>query len=280
MLLTRILTALVLAPLVIAALFGLPPAGWALVALGFVVAAAWEWAALAGRGAAGRAAYAAATVALGLALLLVPAAGFGSAGWPAAIAVPLLVLATAFWVLLMPAWLSRRWRLPRGFGALALGWLLLFATWVALVQLQARSPWIVLAAMALVWIADSAAYFAGRAFGRRKLAPQISPGKSWEGVYGGLVAVGIYAAWLLVVARDHGLAGAPTPGAAVAWIATALALALLSVGGDLFESLLKRHAGVKDSGRTLPGHGGVLDRIDALLAAMPAAALAAEVLLR
>jgi len=134
--------------------------------------------------------------------------------------------------------------------------------------------------MALVWIADSAAYFTGRAFGRRKLAPQISPGKSWEGVYGGLVAVGVYAAWLLVVARDHGLAGASTPGAAVAWIATALVLTLLSVGGDLFESLLKRHAGVKDSGRTLPGHGGVLDRIDALLAAMPAAALAAEVLLR
>ena len=280
MLLTRIITALVLAPLVIAALFGLPPAGWALVALGFVTAAAWEWAALAGRGNAARAVYAAVTTALGLLLLFAPAAGFGSAGWPASLAVPLLVLATAFWALLMPAWLSRRWRLPPGAGALALGWLLLFATWVALVQLQARSPWIVLAAMALVWIADSAAYFAGRAFGRRKLAPQISPGKSWEGVYGGLVAVGAYAVWMLTVARDHGLAAASTFGAAIAWIATALALALLSVGGDLFESLLKRQAGVKDSGRTLPGHGGVLDRIDALLAAMPPAALAAMVLLR
>jgi phosphatidate cytidylyltransferase len=280
MLLTRIVTAVVLAPLVVAALFGLPPAGWALVALGFVVAAAWEWAALAGRGTAARAAYAAATAMLGLALLLAPSAGFGSAGWPAALAVPLLALATAFWTLLMPAWLSRRWRLPPGSGGLALGWVLLFATWVALVQLQARSPWVVLAAMALVWIADSAAYFAGRAFGRRKLAPQISPGKSWEGVYGGLVAVGAYAAWLLVVARDHGLTGASSFASAVIWIATALALAMLSVGGDLFESLLKRHAGVKDSGRTLPGHGGVLDRIDALLAAMPPAALAAMVLLR
>jgi phosphatidate cytidylyltransferase len=279
MLLTRILTALVLAPLVVAALFGLPPAGWALVALGFVTAAAWEWAALARAGLPARAAYAAATALLGLALLFAPAARFGAAGWPAWVAAPLLVAATAFWVLVLPFWLRGRWRLPGGAPAWLLGWLLLLATWVALVQLQARSPWVVLAAMALVWIADTAAYFAGRAFGRRKLAPQISPGKSWEGVYGGLVAVGAYAAWLLSLARDRGEVGALTAAELALWIAVALALALLSVGGDLFESLLKRHAGVKDSGRILPGHGGVLDRIDALLAAMPAAALAAAVLL-
>ena len=127
--------------------------------------------------------------------------------------------------------------------------------------------------MATVWIADTAAYFAGRAFGRRKLAPAISPGKTWEGVYGALAAVAAYALALWPAARraggfdDSGIA--PLAG----WIAAALVLAALSVVGDLFESLLKRQAGVKDSGSILPGHGGILDRIDALLAAMPAAAL-------
>ncbi|MBK7079217.1 MAG: phosphatidate cytidylyltransferase [Betaproteobacteria bacterium] len=279
MLLTRILTALALVPLVIAALFGLPPRGWALVALGFVGAAAWEWAALARWTSLGRIAYAAATAGLALALLFAPMAGF-AAGWPASIAAPLLAAATLFWVALMPFWLRGRWQLPPGPAAALVGWLVLLPAWVALVQLQARSPWVVLAAMAIVWLADTAAYFAGRAFGRRKLAPMISPGKSWEGVYGGVIAVAVYAAALLPLARDHGYVAALTPAFAAGWIAMAIALALLSVGGDLFESLLKRHAGVKDSGRTLPGHGGVLDRIDALLAAMPPAALAAMVLLQ
>lgn len=278
MLLTRVLTALVLVPLVILALFGLPPRGWALVSLGLVGAAAWEWAGLAGWSRSARAAYAAATASAGVALLVAPPAAFAT-GWPAAVAVPLLVAATLFWTAILPLWLRNRWRLPRGAGAALLGWLLLLAAWVALVQLQARSPWVVLAAMGIVWVADTAAYFAGRAFGRRKLAPTISPGKSWEGVYGALVAVAAYAAWLLAQARDYGVLPAVRPGLAAAWIVVAVLLALLSVGGDLFESLLKRHAGVKDSGRTLPGHGGILDRIDALLAAMPPAALAAWVLL-
>ena len=279
MLLTRILTALALVPLVVAALFGLPPRGWALVALVFVAAAAWEWGALARWTSLGRIAYAAATAGLALTLLFAPATGF-AAGWPASIAAPLLAAATLFWVALMPFWLRGRWRLPPGAAAALIGWLVLLPAWVELVQLQARSPWVVLAAMAIVWLADTAAYFAGRAFGRRKLAPMISPGKSWEGVYGGVIAVAVYAVALLPLARDHGYVAALTPAFAAGWIAIAIALALLSVGGDLFESLLKRQAGVKDSGRTLPGHGGVLDRIDALLAAMPPAALAAMVLLR
>ena len=155
------------------------------------------------------------------------------------------------------------------------GWIVLIGAWVAIVQLQARSPWLVLAAMAIVWIADTAAYFAGRAFGRRKLAPQISPGKTWEGVYGGLAAVALYALALVPLAASGGFAGTVSPLAVIAWVGCALALAALSVVGDLCESLLKRQAGVKDSGRLLPGHGGILDRVDALLAAMPAAALLA-----
>ena len=127
----------------------------------------------------------------------------------------------------------------------------------------------------VVWIADTAAYFTGRAFGRRKLAPHVSPGKTWEGVYGGLAAVTLYALALVPLAADGRFAGTVSALSVILWIAGALALAALSVVGDLCESLLKRQAGVKDSGRLLPGHGGVLDRIDALLAAMPPAALLA-----
>jgi phosphatidate cytidylyltransferase len=134
--------------------------------------------------------------------------------------------------------------------------------------------------MAIVWIADTAAYFAGRALGKRKLAPQISPGKTWEGVYGALAAVAIYALALVPVAERAGYSGDPTPLAIALAVVCALALAAISVVGDLTESLLKRHAGAKDSGRLLPGHGGVLDRIDALIAAMPPAALMAWGLLR
>jgi phosphatidate cytidylyltransferase len=124
------------------------------------------------------------------------------------------------------------------------------------------------------------AYFAGRAFGRHKLAPKVSPGKTWEGVYGALAAVAVYALALVPLAGAAGHSGAVSPVAVGLWVACALALVALSVEGDLFESLLKRHAEVKDSGRPLPGHGGVLDRIDALLAAMPAAALLAHAYLR
>jgi phosphatidate cytidylyltransferase len=159
------------------------------------------------------------------------------------------------------------------------GWVVLLGGWMALVELQSRSPWLVLAAMAIVWIADTAAYFSGRAFGRRKLAPEISPGKTWEGVYGALAAVALYTFLLLTLAAPAGLANALDASVIAASIACALMITGISVIGDLFESLMKRHAGVKDSGNLLPGHGGVLDRIDALLAAMPLAALAAHVFL-
>jgi phosphatidate cytidylyltransferase len=130
--------------------------------------------------------------------------------------------------------------------------------------------------MAIVWIADTAAYFSGRAFGRRKLAPEVSPGKTWEGVYGALAAVALYALCLLPFAHDAGFAAPVDAATVAAWLAFMLLVTAVSVIGDLYESLLKRHAGVKDSGHVLPGHGGVLDRADALLAAMPFAALAAQ----
>jgi phosphatidate cytidylyltransferase len=131
------------------------------------------------------------------------------------------------------------------------------------------STWLLLAAMALVWVADIAAYFTGRAFGKRKLAPAISPGKTWEGVAGAVVGVMIYGA---VVLNFSPLAG-NVPLAAPLLVLLLLVLTAVSVMGDLFESLLKRQAGIKDSSNLLPGHGGVLDRIDALTSTLPLAAL-------
>jgi phosphatidate cytidylyltransferase len=184
-------------------------------------------------------------------------------------------LATAFWIAVATPWVFRRWPRPSPVAMTVVGWIILTGVFVALVELQARSPWLVLAAMAIVWIADTAAYFSGRAFGRRKLAPEVSPGKTWEGVYGALAAVALYAIALVALAGAAGFRSRVDTLAVTAWVALALALAAISVIGDLFESLLKRQAGVKDSGHLLPGHGGVLDRTDALLAAMPPAALAA-----
>ncbi len=274
MLLTRVVTALILASAVLAGLFLLPPRWWALALLVVVALAAAEWARLVVRSALGRWLFIAGVVGAGLALVFAPAAGFAG-GWPTGIVVAVCGAATLFWLLVAPPWLANRWQPGGALPLLLTGLVVLLGTFVALVQLQSRSPWLALAAMAVVWIADTAAYFAGRAFGRRKLAPMISPGKTWEGVYGALAAVALYALALTPLAARAGFAEAPGVVATAAFVAFMLLLAALSVAGDLFESMLKRQAGVKDSGALLPGHGGVLDRIDALLAALPPAALAA-----
>jgi phosphatidate cytidylyltransferase len=272
---TRIATAAVLVPGVLVILFVLPPLAWALFTLLVAVIGATEWSRLAGLGRGARAALAGGTALLG-ALLLVAAPPVPGHGWPEAVLLVACGLATLFWLAVALPWVVKRWP-TRSRGALTLACAVVLAgAWIALVELQSRSPWLVLAAMAIVWVADIAAYFAGRAFGRRKLAPLVSPGKSWEGVWGGLAAVAAYAIALVPFARAAGYEGPVGPLAIALWIVLALALALLSVLGDLYESWLKRVAGVKDSGTLLPGHGGVLDRVDALLAAMPPAALAAH----
>jgi phosphatidate cytidylyltransferase len=279
MLLTRVLTALVLVPAVLAALFLLPARGWGAAALAVIVVAAVEWANLAGFRRGLRWLFVGGTLAIGIVLMSGGLAD-DARGWPDVVVVAVCGVATLFWLLIAPRWLAAPRTAHPGAAMAVAGWVVLIGAWVAVVELQARSPWLVLAAMAIVWIADTAAYFAGRAFGRRKLAPAISPGKTWEGVYGALAAVGLYAAILVPQAGAAGYAGPVSPLAIAAWLAFALAVAALSVIGDLFESLLKRQAGVKDSGRILPGHGGILDRTDALLAAMPPVALAALAFLR
>jgi phosphatidate cytidylyltransferase len=279
MLATRVLTAVVLIPLVLAALFLLPPLGWGAVSLVAIVAAAAEWASLAGYRKPAWLLFVAGTLLLGVNLLASPYAGF-SRGWPQGVVLAVCGAAAVFWLVVAPPWLALRWKPASSLSMAITGWIVLIGAWVAVVELQARSPWLLLAAMALVWVADTAAYFAGRAFGVHRLAPEVSPGKTWEGVYGALAAVVVYALLLVPYAAAAGFSGAVSPIAILIWIALALALTALSVVGDLYESLLKRQAGVKDSGRVLPGHGGVLDRIDALLATMPVAALLALVLLQ
>ena len=185
------------------------------------------------------------------------------------------MLATAFWIVAAPLWLARKARPSPGTCAVA-GWLVVWPTWYAFVVLRDASPWLLLAIAALVWVADIAAYFAGRKFGRHKLAPAVSPGKTWEGVAGAMLGVALYGVALDYVAQAH-----PTPlsgifgfSLGVPVIVAMLGLAALSVVGDLFESWMKRGAGLKDSSSLLPGHGGILDRIDALTSTLPVAAFA------
>jgi len=264
MLKQRILTALVLIPLLVAALFYLPP-GWIAVLLGvFIAAAAWEWVALSGfRSLPGRAAY--------VFLLL----SFGSAGIYGVNVQPPLAppffAAAALWWLWALVDLIRHPVIDKGMfttltGRLTGGALVLIPPWVAAIHLLAtdpKSPWMLLYLFVLVWVADTAAYFAGSFYGKTKLAPHISPGKTVEGVMGGVLGV-VLLAWLCgtMIWRLESWA-------LVRWIGLAAGAALFSVVGDLTESKLKRIAGVKDSGSLIPGHGGVLDRIDALTAAMP-----------
>jgi phosphatidate cytidylyltransferase len=278
MLARRILTAAVLIALVLAALFVLTPRAFGVALLLVVLIAAHEWANLASLRGALRVLFIGTLAAVGLLLLFGPL-GFAN-GFPDAMVLSICGAATLFWVFVAPPWVVQRWA-PRSSIVLALvGWVVLTGAWLALVELKARSPGLVLAAMAIVWIADTAAYFGGRAFGTHKLAPEVSPGKTWEGVYFGVGAVGLYALALAPFAASAGYAAAIDAKGIVLWAAFAAVLAAISVVGDLFESLLKRHAGVKDSGHLLPGHGGVLDRTDALLAAMPPAAVAALLFLR
>lgn len=253
----RLITAFFLLGGFLAALFLLPNFHWAALMLGIIVLGAWEWSRLAAFSPQGQRLFALVMLVVGITLLpgVIPGDWVHQAlFWGVLAAVPL-------WLVLAPLWLLKMHREIRKPLMAVVGVIVLLPAWLALIALRNTSPWLVLGLMATVWIADSAAYFAGKAFGRRKLAPQISPGKTWEGVAGALVAVTVYGA---VVHVSTGVS---------LWLVVGLwALTVFSIVGDLFESLLKRQAGLKDSGNVLPGHGGVLDRIDGLLPALPLAA--------
>ncbi|MHA6494319.1 phosphatidate cytidylyltransferase [Pseudomonas borbori] len=257
MLKQRVITALVLLPIALVGFFLLDGGLFALFIAAVVTLGAWEWARLAGFDGQGvRIAYGALVAALLFGLYQVPALAL----WVLSLGIIWWVAAT-FMVIGYPG-SSRYW--GSGAGKLLIGLLILLPAWQGLVLLKQwpLANGLILAVMVLVWGADIGAYFSGKRFGKRKLAPRVSPGKSWEGLIGGLltsmlitVLVGFY--------RDWGLADF------ILAVAGAAVVVLLSVVGDLTESMFKRQSGIKDSSNLLPGHGGILDRIDSLTAAVP-----------
>lgn len=253
MLKARVVTALFLVTGFIVVLFLLPAKAAGLVFALVAATGGWEWAGLMQAPARGRIAFGALVFGLCLLFWSSPEQGF-----------PLLWgLSAAFWLLFAPLWMKWRWSTA----CATVGLVVLLPTWAALVALHARGPELLLAVMALVWVADIAAYFAGRAFGRHKLAPTISPGKTWEGVAGAVV--GVLAYGFVVSQFLPQLAGIGP----LALAGILLLLTVLSVIGDLFESLAKRQVGIKDSSQLLPGHGGILDRIDSQTSTLPLVAL-------
>jgi phosphatidate cytidylyltransferase len=254
MLKLRVITALVAAPAVIAAIFYLPPPAFAALFLLLAAVGLYEWANLAGIGGrVARLCYLGGFVLLGCAILQEPHVWFA-----------LFAVVVAMWLLAAVVVMT----FPRS-GALLgqtvllpAGYVLLLGTWLALVALVASpaGAWSILWVFFIVWSADI-----GRRFGRRRLAAHVSPGKTWEGAVGGVLfavfvgtALGVELPALANLGFDH-----------LQWVGASTAIAVVSVFGDLFESALKRVRGVKDSGVLFPGHGGMLDRIDSLLAALP-----------
>jgi phosphatidate cytidylyltransferase len=267
MLKQRVITAIILAVLFLAALFLLPEMAWGVLVLLIVGQGAVEWTRLAGM--TGRTAYAYALLVLSLMLALMLLNGRLDVDSIHLIHLAVFAWAVFFWVIGVTTWLIVSWKPTSKLLMGIVGLTLLIPTGLAMIDLRLVSPWLLLGLMALVWLADISAYFAGRRFGKNKLAPQISPGKTWEGVFGALIMVSlavVIVGWTSGIFHRYPI----FPGIVVAswwWVG-------LSVIGDLFESAIKRQAGVKDSGALLPGHGGLLDRIDALTSTLPLAGLA------
>ncbi|MEN2394686.1 phosphatidate cytidylyltransferase [Pseudomonas halotolerans] len=257
MLKQRIITALILLPIALGGFFLLKGASFALF-IGLVVTlGAWEWARLAGFPAqSARVAYAVAVAAMLFVMYLVQ----GLAPW--VLGASVLWWATATFLVLTYPQTTHHW--AGAAAKLLIGLLILLPAWQGLIWIK-QGPlgnWQIMAVMVLVWGADVGAYFSGRAFGKRKLAPKVSPGKSWEGVYGGL-------ALSLVITAVVGVVREWSAGQLLMGLLGAALIVFVSVVGDLTESMFKRQSGIKDSSNLLPGHGGVLDRIDSLTAAIP-----------
>ena len=268
----RLVTALLLIPLVVLGVLWLPTDYFRWVVGGLVLLGALEWARLSGVVSPAAQGAFAGVLALGLVAGTWVLARGTWLPW-------VFGLVGAWWLASAEYLLRRRGAVPPvlppapSYLQLAAGALILASTWLSLCYLHGGQggPQTVLYLLVLVWVADSAAFLVGRRWGRRKLAPGLSPGKTWEGVYGAL-AGGLACGVLWSLARDYG------PGELLAFSALGLVVILFSIVGDLFESLMKRLRGVKDSGHLLPGHGGVLDRIDSLTAAAPVFALGALLL--
>lgn len=280
MLKQRVMTAIVLLAVLLGAL--LAPGPWALVLLFTLIAACalWEWLRLIWQGQGSRMPIVLAVLA-GVGLLIVarqwlsPEPALWSLQFQSLLDRWIIPAVAFIWVVAGTAMVIRGQAKNRtGCAWLsAFGVLAVLAVWAALVQLfLAHGSWFLVSLLAVIWFADIAAYFTGKALGKRKLAPRVSPGKTWEGAIGGVVAATV---WVMATVYWPGSFGAVLSERWPLWAVMLIAIFLsaLSIIGDLFESLLKRRAAMKDSSQLLPGHGGVYDRIDALLPVAPFALL-------
>ncbi len=269
MLKQRIITALILLAILLPALFAKQPEWFMAVTLLLITLACWEWGRL--NGYHGKLAWLTALEGLGFCALM------WKMGWPT-MQLPMLWLITGATWIALGAWLIARgvdaWPRIPAWLRISVGLMLLSLAWLALAQARMIGIYFLLSLLLTVWVADVGAYFVGRRFGKKKLAIRISPGKSWEGVYGGMVAVLLLAVaaalWRPAWADSASLYERLLQGRGwLLLILGALLMVAMSVVGDLVESLVKRSVGMKDSSSLLPGHGGVLDRIDALLPTLP-----------
>lgn len=264
MLKERVITAMVMLVLFLAALFALPALAWSGLMIVMVAQGAAEWSRMAQLSPTVAKAYWWASIALMVGILWLDTQLEGQSKLLLHLGV--YAFSALLWLLIVPTWLIAGWKVKQPVLMMIVGWMLLIPTALAMMDLRSESPWVLLFVMALVWVADSAAYFTGRKFGKNKLAPSISPGKTWEGVAGAMAGVTVY---IILVATNYvGYSQLPALMLAGWWWVG------LAVIGDLFESAIKRQAGLKDSGALLPGHGGLLDRIDALTSTLPLAAMA------
>jgi phosphatidate cytidylyltransferase len=279
MLKTRVITALIILPIVLVALFMFPNWAWDFFTMGIALVSCWEWSRFCQFPLGGKRIY------LALSCVLAAVVFFSYLDNRFVdllfdfkqLAFVSFIISTLFWFIAVPLWLANLWRPgSRAIAAIA-GWIVIFPTWLAFLILHDLSPWLFLSFAFIVWVADVFAYFVGKAIGKQKLAPSISPGKTIQGAFGGMAGVALYFfVWKMLaeqsVARgetwanqllSHGL-----------WVlGFFVLLGVLSVIGDLFESWMKRGANMKDSSGLLPGHGGFLDRIDALTSTLPVACL-------
>ncbi len=252
MLKTRLITSLILFLTIGAAFVYLPPLYWGLLVLAVTAIGAWEWAGMARFNKAISFIYSSLVLLMGLFLILYT---------PQSMQVVIIwgvLVAAIFWLLIAPFLLAFNPTINNRLLMAMLGLITIIPFGLTLIALREINPLLLVVFAMTVWIADSAAYFVGKRFGKYKLAPTISPGKTWEGVLGAFFAITIYAALLSYLTHQS------------YWFVLVFwGVLVLSIMGDLFESLIKRQAGVKDSSNLLPGHGGVLDRIDGLISSLP-----------
>jgi phosphatidate cytidylyltransferase len=269
MLRLRVITAVVLLLLFLSALFALPAFVWTVLVVAVVAQCAFEWSRLSGLAGQNASVFWALTLAMMLGLVWFDAQH--PADQHAFVHLLVYMVSALLWLVIVPAWLMTGWKVANPYLMALVGWAVIIPTGLAMLDLRVAdpSPWVLIFLIGLVAAADISAYFAGRKFGKNKLAPSISPGKTWEGVAGAMLGVSVYVV-LVWSFSPYFSERALLPLLLLAswwWV-------VLAVIGDLFESAIKRQAGVKDSGALLPGHGGLLDRIDALTSTLPLAALA------